>query len=166
MNQQTFEHMAEELRPHLISIGREFFGDADRAEDVAQEVMIRLWSMHGRLDEGRDIRPLASRIAKNVCVSIWRQEQHFIVTDAMAEGRGAPAQPPDEMEDYDAATLERLAMSHLLPAERRLMTLRREEDMDIPLITATTGINPRSVSTLLSRARKKLMNFLKKGGYL
>ena len=43
MTRQAFEHIAHELRPRLKDIGRRFFGDEDRAEDIAQETLMRLW---------------------------------------------------------------------------------------------------------------------------
>jgi DNA-directed RNA polymerase specialized sigma24 family protein len=39
MTRQAFEHIAHELRPRLKDIGRRFFGDEDRAEDIAQETL-------------------------------------------------------------------------------------------------------------------------------
>lgn len=45
MNSSDFEHIAQSVRPHLVKIGRKFFGDSARAEDVAQEVLVRLWAL-------------------------------------------------------------------------------------------------------------------------
>ena len=70
------------------------------------------------------------------------------------------------MEDSDNARLLTLAMDRLTAGEQRLMKLRNEENMDIGQITAVTGIAPRSVSVMLSRARHKIIEALKKGGHL
>ena len=42
MTQQEFEHIAQQLRPKLLNIGRQFFNDEDYAEDIAQETLMRL----------------------------------------------------------------------------------------------------------------------------
>ena len=86
-----------------------------------------------------------------------------------AEGKGIAATAtvtPSEMEDSDNALLLHNAMDRLTAGERRLMRLRNEEGLDIQQISAITGISPRSISVMLSRARHKIMEMLKKGGHL
>lgn len=166
MTAADFEHIARELRPCLVKAGRDFFGDADKAEDVAQEVLLRLWVMRDRIDTTVSPQPLALRMAKNVCVSLWRHDRHSI-TDQETAGRGAGVVATSTaMEDEDNARMLRLAIERLPKGERRLMRMRSEEGMDIGQIAAVTGLNPRSISVMLSRARQKIMETLKKGGNL
>lgn len=54
----------------------------------------------------------------------------------------------------------------LRPSERRLWTMFAEAQMETTQIAAATGISPRSVSAMISTARRKIMNELKKGGFL
>ena len=50
MTQQEFEHIAQQLRPKLLNIGRQFFNDGDYAEDIAQETLMRLWLLRERIE--------------------------------------------------------------------------------------------------------------------
>jgi DNA-directed RNA polymerase specialized sigma24 family protein len=51
------------------------------------------------------------------------------------------------------------------PAEQRLFRMRHEAEMDIQQISAVTGIGVRSVSAMLSTAKRKLLKILNpKGG--
>ncbi len=43
MTREAFEHIAQELRPRLLGIGRRFFHKEETAEDIAQETLMRLW---------------------------------------------------------------------------------------------------------------------------
>ena len=57
------------------------------------------------------------------------------------------------------------AVSQLKPAEQRLFRMRHEAEMDIQQISAMTGIGARSISAILSTAKRKLQEILtKKGG--
>jgi RNA polymerase sigma factor (sigma-70 family) len=57
------------------------------------------------------------------------------------------------------------AVSQLKPAEQRLFLMRHEAEMDIQQISAVTGIGARSVSAMLSTAKRKLLEILNpKGG--
>ena len=59
------------------------------------------------------------------------------------------------------------AVNQLKPAEQRLFRMRHEAEMDIQQISAVTGIGARSVSAMLSSAKRKLLDILNpKGGLL
>ena len=158
--------MVSGLRPHLIKVGRNFFNDADKAEDVAQEVLMRLWVAREKITATDNLHPLATRMAKNVCISMWRHERHTVTEEYNKERENIIIAPDTEMEDRDNAQILQQAMERLTAGERRLMAMRAEEGMEIDRIAAVTGITPRSASVMLSRARKKIMELLKKGGNL
>ena len=58
------------------------------------------------------------------------------------------------------------AVAALPPAERRMWTMFAEAQMNSAQISAATGIALRSVSTMLSAAKRHIVESLKKGGAL
>lgn len=164
MTQQEYEHIVPELRPRLKDIGRQFFGDEEMAEDIAQETLMRLWLLRERIASLTDIKPLAVRMAKNLCVSEWRKQK---VRQGNALQAEFPAHEDTQrnMELKDEIARLRQAVSQLKPAEQRLFRMRHEAEMDIQQISAVTGIGVRSVSAMLSTAKRKLQEILtRKGG--
>ena len=164
MTQQEYEHMVPRLRPRLKDIGRQFFGNEDMAEDIAQETLMRLWMLRERIKAQMDIEPLAVRMAKNLCVSEWRKQR-------VRQGNILPIEPTTH-EDIqrnvelkeEIARLQK-AVSLLKPTEQRLFRMRHEAEMDIQQISSVTGIGVRSVSAMLSTAKRKLLEILNtKGG--
>ena len=160
MTEQEFEHIALRMRPRLIEVGRSFFDDEAQAEDVAQETLIRLWLLRDRHIES--VEALLIRMAKNICISQWRQRQQQMPVDA--DSVLAPDAQP--MADDDNARMLQLAISRLPASEQRLFRMRQELDMDVQQIAATTGIHPGSVRVIISNARKNIIEQLKKGGIL
>ena len=163
MTQQEFEHIAQQLRPKLLNIGRQFFNDGDCAEDIAQETLMRLWQLRERIEQQIGIVPLAIRMAKNLCISEWRKQQVRMADSGLQE------QMVDEtisrqMEANEAIAQLRLALLQLKPAEQRLFRMRHELEMDIAEISSVTGISPRSVSAMLSTAKRKLFEILNQKG--
>jgi RNA polymerase sigma factor (sigma-70 family) len=164
MTRQEYEHIVPELRPRLKNIGRQFFGNEGIAEDIAQETLMRLWMLHERIASLTDIEPLAVRMAKNLCVSEWRKQK-------VRQGKDLEVELP-ALEDiqHDMELKEEIkrlyqAVSQLKPAEQRLFRMRHEAEMDIQQISAMTGIGARSISAILSTAKRKLQEILtKKGG--
>ena len=166
MTQQEYEHMVPRLRPRLKDIGRQFFGNEEMAEDIAQETLMRLWMLRERIAPQTDIEPLAVRMAKNLCVSEWRKQkvrQGNSLQEALTDHKDI--QRDVELKE-EVARLKR-AVSQLKPAEQRLFRMRHEAEMDIQQISAVTGIGVRSVSAMLSTAKRKLLEILNpKGGLL
>ena len=164
MTQQEYEHMVPRLRPRLKNIGRQFFGNEEMAEDIAQETLMRLWMLRERIEPQTDIEPLAVRMAKNLCVSEWRKQkvrQENVPQEALTGHEDI--QRDVELKE-EVARLQK-AVSLLKPAEQRLFRMRHEAEMDIQQISAVTGIGVRSVSAMLSTAKRKLLEILNpKGG--
>ena len=49
MKDKEFEHIAPVLRRRSVATARSFGLDADDAEDVAQDALLKLWSLRGEL---------------------------------------------------------------------------------------------------------------------
>lgn len=164
MTLQEYEHIVPSLRPRLKDIGRRFFGNDDAAEDIAQETLMRLWMVRDRIDPQTDIEPLAVRMAKNLCVSEWRKQKVRQDKALQAENNAhEDIQHHVELKE-EIARLQK-AVSQLKPAEQRLFRMRHEAEMDIQQISDVTGISARSVSAMLSTAKRKLLEILNpKGG--
>ena len=97
MTEQEFEQLVECLRPRLMLMGREFFGSDTEAEEVVQETWLRAWGVRDRV-ELTDAYVL--RIARNVCVSLWRGQRLQMNRDADVHADNVTAEMTS---DVDAA---------------------------------------------------------------
>lgn len=165
MDKTTFEQTAARLRPLILRIGRDFFGSADDAEDVTQETLIRLWQYCQRLDEGRNIEALAARVAKNCCVDMQRR----IHIETVRENDDGPVpipslapSPHEEMEQKEGIAALDEAVSTLKPREKELFEMRQQEGLSTEEIARQTGIPRASVQSMISMARKKVFNEMKR----
>ena len=161
MTESEYIAHVEHLRPLLLRVGRDFFRRQEEAEDVAQEVLMRLWLCRDRLPEGEALDALSVRIAKNVCISMWRRQKlrtaHIVpLTDSQQ-----PAITDYPMENDENNRLMQQALQLLTPSERRLFLLKQEAEMTIDLMAHITGMQPRSVSSKLSAARRKVFEHIK-----
>lgn len=159
MTQETYIEQAEKQRSMLKKLAESFLHNEEEAEDVVQESLLRLWLLRDRLASPQEFAPLAVRITKNVCISLWRQKQkqHTVPLEAIASLEGSG--PSEEMEEKENHQKLRQALDALPPSERRIFQLW-QQDMSIQEIATITGIKPRTVSSMLSLARKKLFTKL------
>ena len=68
MDRKEFETLATRLRPRLIEMACRCLGNHDDADDVAQDTLLKLWSMKSRLDEYKSIDALAIVIGRHLCL--------------------------------------------------------------------------------------------------
>lgn len=166
MTLEEFEHIAPSLRDTMLSVGRSFFGNEADADDVAQEGLVALWKYSDRMAAGSDHTCLARRIAKHCCMDIVRKRKTEIV---VPEGFGSTAQPrqtarsPQEiMESKELNEVVSRAIGKLKPSERHLYELRQIEGMALDDIVSQTNISKTSVKSMISAARKKIYEELKR----
>lgn len=161
MSPKEFENIVPALRPLMVKVGRDFFGNESDADDVAQEGLIRLWRYCERLNAERNMEALAVKVAKNICVEIYRRRNTMTVTlqngmegDETYAGADADIEAGETQQKIDEA------MERLSPRERELLRKRHIEGHTAEEIATETGIPKPSVKSMISMARKKLIKEL------
>lgn len=168
MEHTEFARLASALRQKAKAVGRDFFKEEEPAEDVAQETMIRLWKAWPSLSSPEDAERLAVRMAKHECINVWRREQRRPHTSLTIIREETHAAPGDEhsLEEADLKEAISKATGTLRHSEGRFWRMFAEAGMEANEIAAATGTNVRTVSSMLSHARKHIYNLLKEGGYI
>ena len=82
MEQRAFEQIALKLRLKAFQASRLLGADNMEAEDVAQEVMLRLWQMHRELKEESRLGNLASLMARNLTIDHLRKVKTISIEDS------------------------------------------------------------------------------------
>lgn len=153
------------MRPQLKKLGQSFFHDEEQSADAVQEALLRLWLLRDRVSNMCHAEALLIRMTKNVCVSEWRRCQRR-GTMKMERTDRVLSEERQPMDDDENQELLQQAICSLSAQEQRLFRMRQELGMDIPQIAAATGLLPRSASRIISVARSKIVEKLKKGGIL
>ena len=155
MDIQTFKIQALPVREKVYRLSlRMLRCDAD-AEDTAQEVMLKLWTMRDQLAAYRSMEALAVQIGKNICINKLRAHKYSSngVFDAMEDPTPAPDQ---QLEAADSmATVARI-IERLPETQRMVIRLRDIEGYQPAEIAEIMGCEESAVRMNLSRARKKV----------
>lgn len=144
------------LRGKLLTIARSYLGDATlQAEDVVQDVFIRLWQMRGRVTTPAG--PLATVMVRNLCIDQLRMRQRESEACALADfSADSRAQMMDKVLD---------SVGSLPPTLQTVFRLRHIEGKEISEIASATESTEQAVRKALSRARMAIRdNFTRKGG--
>lgn len=174
MNQKEFEAIASALHKQASAQARLFLREDADAADIAQDAMLKLWALHDELHDKEHSMRLAKTMARHLAIDSLRHTRRtttlFVTMDKSSEDDGSEWQPPDtkalsphlrmEVEEDEQWLLERI--STLPKREMQVMKMRQTEQMSNSEIANIMGITTASVSTMLSSARKKIFEDLKK----
>ncbi len=153
MTPTEFEILAGTLRPRLLRQARGIV-DADSAEDVVQDTMLRLWSMRTELDGYGSIEALAVVINRRLALSALRRSNAAALDgiDVMTED----LTPEEALIQSQQARYVDQVLSRLPDAQQTLLRLRHIEGYDNAPIAELLGSTEGAVRTALSRARRQV----------
>lgn len=151
MTQEEFQEEARRLRPKLLLVARRYLGDDD-AEDVVQDVLLRLWQMVDMLRLPVDA--LASLLTRNLCID--RLRRLGPATLSLKEQSPAPDGFPVESPLADSERIDRMmAIIEGLPSmQQTILRLRHMEGMEMARIAQLIGSSEVAIRKALSRARQ------------
>ena len=160
MDRVAFEQQARTWREKALSVSMSCGAGRDEAEDIAQDVMLRLWQMHDELERYRSIEALAALMAKHLLRNHQRRKPSETLDEAMIISLKTSPLDELEMKEDDVWLTKRL---ELLPTtQRTLLYMRQVERRSHEEIARLLGIETTSVSTLLARARRSLLEDIKR----
>ena len=168
MTQEEFEHIAPALRELMLTVARSFFGNDNDAEDVAQEGLVALLRFIDRMEPGARHDALAIRVAKHCCMDIVRKRKSSLFVSGKMNEETAPpgwnvgASPHEVLEAKELHEAVKKAVQHLKPSERRLFEMRQIEGLELDEIAEQTHIAKPSIKSIVSAARKKVFEEIKK----
>ncbi len=141
------------------------------AEDVAQEVFVKLWRA---LPSYRGDTPDAwvMKIAKNACLDHIKQKKRVEPLEYEVDGESVErpipdtdvqSNPPDAAVQAEQRQAVAKAMLQLSDEHREILTLRYMDGLSYEQLQEVLDVGMGTVKSRLSRAKKSLQNILKSG---
>ena len=156
MEQREFEIEVGRIRPRLHHEAMRYVSDEADAEDIAQEVVLKLWVMHDRLDEYRSMEALAVVMARRLSLNHLRTATVPIGEVSPAEAATTLTPETDFIDREDEECAQRL-IDALPDAQQTVLRMKHKEGMEVADIARLTGSSPEAVRQNLSRARRNIL---------
>lgn len=153
MNIEQFNRNIVTKRDELLSAAIKLCGDNDTAEDLVQEVMLRMWNMGPRLDSHPCPQALAMTILRNKFRDDRRHSRHETVLTAGLHEHGSE---DTTVETADEMNVIRRIMESLPPLQSQILKMKEIEGYDKEEIMKITGCSADSLRQNLSRARRRI----------
>ena len=162
MQTEEFQRVFFEMKDKLYRFSLRIVRSSDQAEDVVQEVMIKLWTKRDSMEGIDNINGWLMVLARNLSIDKIRSKHHSTgsleTAYFVADGEIKPdkqAEQSDLMQQIDAA------VQQLPETQRLIFHLRDVEGMTYKEIGEILDLSLENVKVNLFRARQKLRKLLK-----
>ena len=160
MDKSAFEQKARTWREKAVSASLHYGAGREEAEDIAQDVMLRLWQMHDELERFRSVEAIVTLMAKHTLRDLQRRRTAESLEEATIVS--LTSSPQEELEAKENEEWLIMKLQQLPTTQRTLLYMRQEERRSHEEIAQLLGIETTSISTLLARARRTLLEEIKR----
>jgi len=170
----AFEELVRRYRDRLLTILEHLLGHREQAEDLAQDVFVRVFKARERYTPDAKFSTWLFTIANNVASNALRSRSRRREV-GVPEGNGADSaplaldqlakaasgfMPTRALDKAEQAEMVRHAVAALNERQRMALLLAKFEGMSYQDIAQTMGLSVQAIKSLLSRARVNLKEIL------
>ncbi len=157
-----FRRLVRRHQHRLFSLAAHLLGNTAEAEDVVQDVLVKLWQHLSSLDAER-VRPWCLRVTRNACLDLLRRRRYQMayVSEAVNGGGVRVEETPlDHLTNAGLGQRLKNAIGDLDEPFRSLIVLRELEECSYKEIGEILDLSDQQVRVYLHRARRKLRHRL------
>jgi RNA polymerase sigma-70 factor (ECF subfamily) len=160
-DRKAFGELVRCHREMVVNVVYRMCGDANLAEDAAQEAFIRAWKYLPNYQPRSPFRNWVYRIAANVALDTLRRERETVDLDVeMLPLISSDIGPEETMERVERGERVREAVLALPTSSRAVLVLREYEGLSYREIADTLSIPIGTVMSRLNYARNQLRKSL------
>jgi len=162
MDKSVFNQLMTSLRQKLYRFALAHTKRTDEAEDVVQEVALKLWERRDELVAVKSVEAYAMTAVRNRCLDYNRSP--YKKTDELIETLDVAHEqtPYKNLEQKDTVAFVKKQIERLPELQQMVIRLRDIEEYELDEIAEILQINGNAVRTNLSRARQKIREELLK----
>lgn len=162
LDDASFKRELAAMLPHLRAFGRSLCGNADLADDLVQETMLKAWKARGQYIPGpSSMKSWAFVILRNCFLSQMRRKKFTADYDELAAERLLVA-PDDQDDSLHLADVQRALL--MLPVDQReALVLIGAGGLSYEEGAAICGCAVGTMKSRVSRARSALHDILEGG---
>ena len=169
---EAFRELIEAHQYRVIAAVTKMLGDQAEAEDIAQQVFVRVWKSAPRYEPTAKFTTWLFKITRNLVLNeLRRRKRHFTNSIDERDNEDQPAiqfadtgtKAPDlaMLDDEMQAAIQR-AIDELPEVQRFAIILRRYDEFSYDEIAEIMGLSVPAVKSVLFRARTDLREKLRK----
>lgn len=166
----AFEELVRRYQQRLLAVFDHLVPTREQAEDLAQEVFMRVFRARESYEPGAKFSTwlftIANNVSSNAIRTLRRRKEVSVASANNAPSDAAPLEhmatdasglmPTRQVDQMERAEIVRTAIDSLNERQKMALMLCKFEGMSYAEIAETMGLTVKAVKSLLSRARVNL----------
>ena len=169
-DERAWEAIVHQHWRKVFNIAYKFVGKHDEAEDLAQEIFLKIFKSLGTFDRRANFQTWLISVSRNLCIDHYRsirKERETIDREVDANDLTPTSSEPGPMaslEHRDRVTLLRQALNKLPETLRSAVLMRDIQEMSYQEIAHKLRLPEGTVKSRINRGRTELARHVKKQG--
>ncbi len=166
----AFEILFKSYYRYLVSVARSYVQTDEVAEDIVQDLFVKLWEQPSLLTANISLKGYLYRSIYNSCINyILRKQSKYSSLDTVTRNKieellktNPENQPETQFLAVEMISVIKEAIKHLPPECGKIFLLSREEGLSYKEIAEKLNISENTVKVQIYRALSKLREALTK----
>lgn len=161
-DQMAWDEIVRMNRRRVFNIAYKFTGRHDLAEDLTQDVFVKIFKSLGTFDRRANFQTWLVSVSRNLCIDHYRsvrKEREAIDRDTDPADLAPVANttsPYQSLEQRDRALLLRRALAELAPSLKEAVMMRDLQELSYQEIADRLGLPEGTVKSRINRGRNEL----------
>ncbi|MGH7695542.1 MAG: RNA polymerase sigma factor [Gemmatimonadaceae bacterium] len=163
-DERALETIFRAYYPGLVGFVRRYVKTTEIAEELVQDLFLKLWSRRGSLGEIDSVKTYLFRAARNTALNHLRRrklEHEWLEKEGTTITEEQTQEGDETVTESELASAVRAAVDRLPPRCREVFMLSRDGGLTYGEIAKSLGISIKTVETQMGRALKALREHLK-----
>lgn len=165
-DQTAFAELHRYYWHEIFTLALSFLKSPELAEDILQEVFVKLWLKREDLPSIEDFTPYLMVMVRNEVISFLRRNTVQEKLKRLYWENNAGENTIPDLSSGDTAVLIAAALARLPEKQQYVFNLSREKGLSHEQIAKETGLSPKTVSNTITIVLNHLRIFLHRKGYL
>jgi RNA polymerase sigma-70 factor (ECF subfamily) len=167
-DQAAWDEIVRQHWRKVFNLAYKFVGRHDEAEDLAQEIFLKIFKALHTVDRRANFRTWLISISRNLCIDHYRsvRKERETMAREIDASQLAPVSsergPHGQLEHTDLRDLIRRALAELPPALRQAVILRDLQEFSYQEIADELGLPEGTVKSRINRGRLELARQLRR----
>lgn len=157
MHVDEFKEKVLPLKDHLYRFALTMLKHREEAEDMVQEVLLKLWMMRDKISHYKSIEALAIQMVRNAALNKLKTKERLWINVEHANHKMTGSHPGEQLEKKEALDLVLRIIDQLPPQQRWVILLRDIEGLEMEEIAQLTDMTINNIRVSLSLGRKRLI---------
>lgn len=156
-DEEAFSNLFRKYYPNLYHFAGRYVKDAYVAENIVQEVFVKLWTGRNELNISTNVKAYLYTAVKNHSLNHLKQDKRNVsLEDEYSLSGLIYFSPEDNMVKDEMHAAVHKAIDELPPQCRKIYVMKKYDDLSYDEISETLNISVNTVKTQMKRAVKAL----------